>query len=97
MNANASKVGGKVLEGVVVSNRMAKSVSVLVERVNKVPKYRKYIRVRKKYLAHADTGALRPGERVRIREVRPLSKRKRWIVIGKVDEVSKASAVSETS
>lgn len=75
---------GKILEGVVVLDKMQKTVVVKVERVKKVAKYGKYIRVRKKYLAHDAHGEFHVGDQVRIQESRPLSRRKRWVVIGKI-------------
>ena len=88
MNIVIPKPRGKILEGVVVSNRMAKTVTVLVERLEKAPKYGKYIRVRKKYLAHTDSNEFNIGERVRIGSSRPLSKRKHFRVIDKIDASS---------
>lgn len=71
----------KVLEGVVVSDRMQKSVVVQVERVFRHPLYQKTIRRRKKYMAHDEHNECRMGDFVRIAETRPLSRRKRWRVI----------------
>lgn len=71
----------KVLEGVVVSDRMQKSVVVQVERVFRHPLYQKTIRRRKKYMAHDEHNECRLGDFVRIAETRPLSRRKRWRVI----------------
>ena len=65
--------------GVVVSNKMQKTVVVAVENVTKHGMYQKYIRRTSKFLAHAND-PLNVGDRVVIEETRPLSKRKRWNV-----------------
>ena len=67
-------------EGTVVSNKMDKTVVVLVERTILHQKYRKVIKRGKKYYAHHEKNDLNLGEKVRIKETRPLSKMKRWIV-----------------
>lgn len=66
--------------GVVASDKMTKTVVVRVDRVVKHPTYRKYVRRRKKFMAHDETGA-KIGDKVRIVETRPLSARKRWRVV----------------
>jgi small subunit ribosomal protein S17 len=66
--------------GVVVSNKMEKTVVVAVENVVKHGMYHKYIRRTNKFLAHAEANDLNIGDRVVIEETRPLSKRKRWNV-----------------
>ena len=66
--------------GVVSSDKMTKTVVVRVDRVVKHPTYRKYVRRRKKFMAHDETGA-KIGDKVRIVETRPLSARKRWRVV----------------
>ncbi len=68
-------------EGTVVSNKMDKTVTVSVERTILHPRYSKVIRRVKKYYAHDEKGELQVGQKVRIRETRPLSKMKRWIVV----------------
>jgi small subunit ribosomal protein S17 len=65
--------------GVVVSNKMQKTVVVAVENLVKHGMYQKYIKRTSKFLAHAEN-ALNVGDRVVIEESRPLSKRKRWAV-----------------
>ena len=67
--------------GVVFSNKMDKTVVVIVERLVKHPKYKKYLRVRKKFKAHDETNACNVGDRVEIIETRPLSREKRWAVL----------------
>jgi small subunit ribosomal protein S17 len=67
--------------GVVVSNKMDKTVVVLVERLVKHRKYKKYLRARKKYKAHDEKNACQVGDRVELVETRPLSREKRWAVL----------------
>ncbi len=71
----------KELVGRVVSDKMDKTVVVLVERRMPHPLYKKVVTKRKKYKAHDEHNACRVGDVVRIRESRPLSKEKRWVVI----------------
>ncbi|MGC6491672.1 MAG: 30S ribosomal protein S17 [Myxococcota bacterium] len=72
---------GRVLEGRVVSNRMDKTVTVEVTRLTKHPRYRKYISRRKTYKAHDEDNACQMNDHVVIRESRPISKLKRWVVV----------------
>jgi len=71
----------RVLQGVVVSDVNEKTVTVKVERRFMHPVYKKFIVRSKKYLAHDESNKVKTGERVRIQETRPLSKRKRWEVV----------------
>lgn len=66
--------------GVVASDKMTKTVTVRVDRLVKHPMYRKYVRKKKKFMAHDELGAA-IGDKVRIVETRPLSARKRWRVV----------------
>ena len=66
--------------GVVASDKMTKTVVVRVDRLVKHPIYRKYIRKRKKFMAHDEMGS-KIGDKVRIVETRPMSARKRWRVV----------------
>ena len=66
--------------GIVSSDKMMKTVTVRVDRLVKHPVYRKYVRKRKKFMAHDDLGA-KIGDKVKIVETRPLSARKRWRVV----------------
>lgn len=75
---------GRILQGVVVSDKMAKTVVVTVNRLKKHPKYKKYFRVTKRYKAHDEQGAYHSGDTVEIKEIRPMSKDKRWTVIKKI-------------
>jgi small subunit ribosomal protein S17 len=71
----------KVRQGVVVSNKMMKSVVVKVERTVRHPKYAKVLKQSKKYMAHNEDATVQEGDTVRIMECRPLSANKRWRVI----------------
>lgn len=66
--------------GIVSSDKMTKTVVVRVDRLVKHPIYRKYVKKRKKFMAHDDLGA-NIGDKVKIVETRPLSARKRWRVV----------------
>ena len=68
----------KVMTGVVVSDKMDKTVVVLVNRMIKHPVYKKYIRRRAKFMAHDEQNSARMGDTVEIIQSRPLSKFKRW-------------------
>jgi small subunit ribosomal protein S17 len=72
----------RVLEGKVVSNKNAKTVTVLVERKIRDPLYGKIMRRSAKYAAHDETNQWNIGDQVSIEECRPLSKTKKWRVIG---------------
>ena len=67
--------------GVVISNKMDKTVTVLVERLEKHPLYKKYIRKSTKLHAHDESNECNEGDTVQIEECRPLSKSKSWRVI----------------
>ena len=68
------------LTGVVVSSKADKTVSVSVERIFMHPVYKKIVRRKKKYLAHDHDNKCKAGDEVKLVQVRPLSKRKRWLV-----------------
>ena len=69
------------LTGVVVSNKMEKSATVRVERLVKHPRYHKYIKRRKTYMVHDEANSAKPGDQVVIEESRPISRRKRWVIV----------------
>lgn len=71
----------RVMQGVVVSDKMEKTVVVRVERRVMHPLYGKFVKRSKKYLAHDEENAHKIGDKVRIRECRPLSRRKCWEVL----------------
>ena len=72
------------LQGVIISNKMAKSVVVQVDSVKVHSKYKKRYKVSKKYKAHDEKNEYQVGEKVIIQEIRPLSKEKRYLVIKKI-------------
>lgn len=74
--------------GIVQSDKMTKTVTVRVDRVVKHPVYRKYIKRRKKFMAHDELGAT-IGDKVRIMETRPLSAKKRWRVMEIIQKAEK--------
>jgi len=79
----------RILQGVVVSDKMDKTIVVQVERRVMHPIYKKFVRRTKKYAAHDEGKVHKVGETVRIQECRPISKRKRWAVLS--DSESAAS------
>ena len=71
----------RILQGVVVSDKADKTVSVRVERRIMHPLYKKFIRKSKKYAAHDADNRCKEGDIVRIQECRPISKSKTWEVL----------------
>ena len=71
----------RVLSGRVTSDKMDKTVTVLVDRRIMHPLYKKFIRRSKKYAAHDEANLCKIGDTVRIEECRPISKRKTWLVV----------------
>jgi small subunit ribosomal protein S17 len=71
----------RVLQGIVTSDSMDKTVTVKVERRVMHPIYKKFIVRSKKYLAHDETNRSKVGDNVKIRECRPISKRKCWEIV----------------
>lgn len=71
----------KVLSGVVVSDKMDKTVTVLVNRFVKHPKYGKFMKVSKKYKVHDENNEYKDGDKVKIEETKPISKDKSFKVI----------------
>ena len=76
----ASRGKAKTREGVVVSDKMDKTVVVMVQRMVQHAKYKKYLRRRNKVKAHDEQNRCGIGDRVLIAETRPLSRDKRWTV-----------------
>lgn len=74
----------KKLQGIIVSDKMQKTVVVEVERIQEHPKYKRRYKIHKKFKAHDEKGEYHTGDKVIIEETIPMSKDKRWIVIGKV-------------
>ena len=77
----------KTRVGVVVSNKMDKTVTVMIERLVEHPLYHKVIKKRKKIFAHDESNNCHIGDRVKISETRPLSRMKRWKVDGILERV----------
>ena len=71
----------KTMTGVVVSDKMDKTVVVRVEKIKIHPKFKKHYKVHKKYKAHDEKNECKKGDLVIIQETRPLSKEKRWRVV----------------
>lgn len=76
--------------GLVVSNKMDKTVVVAVESRTSHPKYGKIVVRTKRYKVHDEENACQEGDRVRIRETRPLSRTKRWVVTDIVNRAAEA-------
>lgn len=87
MSASETTVekSGRIVSGRVVSNKMDKSIVVLVERRVKHPVYGKYITRSSKVHAHDETNECNEGDAVTIKEVRPISKTKTWALVS-IDE-----------
>ncbi|ACP53758.1 30S ribosomal protein S17 [Rickettsia africae ESF-5] len=75
------KMPKRVLQGVVISSKADKTVTVKVERKFKHPIYKKFVKVSKKYAAHDSENKYQEGDKVSIIESRPISKTKTWIVV----------------
>jgi small subunit ribosomal protein S17 len=80
-----TKITQRTVVGRVVSDKMNKSVSVSIERVIKHPVYGKYVRRTSKVMAHDETNECKTGDRVAIRECRPISKNKAWKVVDVIE------------
>ncbi|WP_008312951.1 30S ribosomal protein S17 [Leptolyngbya sp. PCC 6406] len=74
--------------GLVVSDKMQKTVVVAVENRVPHPKYGKIVVQTKRYKAHDEENSCQVGDRVRIRETRPLSRTKRWVIADVLDRAS---------
>lgn len=84
----------RTLTGTVVSNKMQKTIAVVVERLVKHPQYGKYVRRSTKLLAHDESNTSKQGDLVSITECRPYSKRKAWRlveVLRRAEESGKAA------
>lgn len=80
-----SKKKKRRLQGVVVSDKMDKTVVVRVDRLKKHPRYLKYHQVSKRFKAHDPNNEYKIGDKVIIEESRPISKEKRWYVAGRIN------------
>ena len=89
--ATEKKANKQTKVGVVVSNKMNKTVVVAVENLVQHGMYQKYVRRTNKFLAHNERPDLNVGDRVIIEETRPMSKRKRWNVREVLEKAENAS------
>jgi small subunit ribosomal protein S17 len=80
--------------GEVISNKMAKTITVRVERRFAHPRYKKVVTDYTKFYAHDEKGEAKVGDRVRIEETRPLSKTKRWRLVEVVEKSSGVTPVA---
>jgi len=71
----------RILKGIVVSDKMDKTVVVVVESIKQHPKYKRRYKVSKKYKAHDSEKKYHVGDKISIQECRPISKEKKWIVL----------------
>ena len=83
------------LEGVIVSDKMQKTVVVEVTRFKKHPKYLKYYKVSRRFKAHDEENVYKAGDKVLIEETRPTSKDKRWKVVTKINTAEKQEEIKE--
>ncbi|MCX6721921.1 MAG: 30S ribosomal protein S17 [Candidatus Staskawiczbacteria bacterium] len=74
----------KLLQGIVVSDKMQKTVVVEVESIKEHPKYKRRYKTHKRFKAHDETRQYHVGDKVVIEETKPMSKDKNWIVIKKI-------------
>ena len=70
----------RLFKGVITSDKMDKTVTVLVNRYKQHPKYKKRYKISKKYKAHDEKNKFKTGDKVVIQETRPISKDKKWEV-----------------
>jgi len=82
----------KTLVGEVVSNKMVKTVSIRVNRIMKHPKFKRYVRRSRTFMAHDENNLCQPGDRVKIIECRPLSRHKRWRVMAILERAESQEA-----
>lgn len=81
---NLKEGQGRKIQGVVVSNKMKKTAVVAITQLKLHSKYRKYYKVTKRFKAHDENNEYQVGDKVIMRETRPISKEKHWVIIGKV-------------
>tara|TARA_B100001996_G_scaffold370451_1_gene344822 strand:+ start:19 stop:255 length:237 start_codon:yes stop_codon:yes gene_type:complete len=74
----------KILNGIVVSNKPDKTITVMVERKYQHPLFKKVMKAKKKYNAHDELNKYKNGDKVQIRECKPFSKNKKYEVIGDI-------------
>ena len=73
----------RILKGTIVSDKMQKTAVVEILRLKKHPKYKKYYKVSQRFKAHNPENQFKTGDKVTMQETRPMSKEKRWVIIGK--------------
>lgn len=83
----------RILEGKVVSDKMDKTVVVAVTTTRRHPLYQKFYHTTKRYKAHDEKNEYAVGDGVRIAEIRPLSKEKRWSVVEKISSARESTTV----
>ena len=86
---NQTAANASVLTGRVVSNKMDKSITVLIERLVRHPLYGKQLRRSTKIKAHDENNVCQQGDLVQIKETRPISKTKSWTLVNVVEKVEK--------
>ncbi|MFK3917250.1 30S ribosomal protein S17 [Psychrobacter proteolyticus] len=86
---NQTDTNASVLTGRVVSDKMDKSITVLIERLVRHPLYGKQLRRSTKIKAHDENNVCQQGDLVRIKETRPISKTKSWTLVDVVEKVEK--------
>ncbi len=74
------------IQGIIISDKMNKTVVVEVERIKKHPRYKKRYKVHKKYKAHDEKEEFKVGDKVIIEATRPISKDKKWKVVSKIEK-----------
>ncbi|MCK5055197.1 MAG: 30S ribosomal protein S17 [Candidatus Aminicenantes bacterium] len=88
-----NKKSDMILTGEVTANKAEKTVAVNVERIFQHPVYKKTVRKKKKYLVHDADNKCKLGDVVKIKLVRPISKRKRWLVVDIISTAPKKEVV----
>lgn len=81
-----NKISKRKFQGIVVSDAMTKTRIVEVTRLKKHVRYHKYYKVSTRFSAHDEEGVYKKGDTVIIEETRPISKTKRWKIVGKVEK-----------
>ncbi len=94
---NAERHPRRTLTGRVTSTKMHKTITVLVERTSKHPKYGKYVRTNKRYHAHDEQEVAGEGDLVEIMSTRPMSKLKAWRLVSVLQAAPERAAEIETS
>ncbi len=91
MSAEPRTTGRRVLTGRVVSNKMDKTIAVEVIRRVKHARYYKYINRRSVFKAHDEENLCEVGDTVKIRESRPISRTKRWVVVSRIARIPRST------